>query len=266
VSLLASSVRWIWGLSILLQLGLFTLLFWKRDFRRLPILTTYVALNLCQAAFLLFLYSRPGASFETLKDSAWISEAATLLFQALAAMEAIRLVLKPYEGIWGLAWRLLATICVVLVALIVKHAAGDYNWAILEADRGYHFVFAAAVVACFLIIRYYSVAVPAPYKILLAGFCFYSCTTILATAFFQWIWWGSSANYETIWQFITVFSFAVVQVTWVAALRKPLPAPIRPMALSSNDIYEQLSPEIDQRLRLLNQKLMRVWKLEARSQ
>jgi hypothetical protein len=250
---------------VFLQLGLLALLVWKRDFRKLPVLTTYVALNLCQAALLMFLYSRPGASLEALKFWAWFSEAPPLLFQALAATEAIRLVLKPYEGIWGLAWRSLATICAVLVAYIAKHAAGNYHWAILEAERGYHFVFAAAVVACFLIIRYYSVAIPTAYKILLGGFCFYSCTIILATAFFQWIWWGSYEHYQSIWQFATVFCFAVVQAIWIVALRKPLPAPIEHIALSSSDIYEQLSPEIDQRLRLLNQRLIRVWKLEARS-
>jgi hypothetical protein len=263
---LTSSVDWVWALSILLQLTLFALLFIKHNFKKLPLLTAYMALNLCQAAYLLFLYSGSGASLRSHTFLAWASEAVTLVFQALAATEALRLVLGPYPGIWGLTWRVLAFISALLLAYVAAHAAGNYQWALLEADRGYHLIFATAIVCCLVLLRYYSVAIPAPYKLLLAGFCFFSCSTILINTLLQDILFRNFTNYEPIWQFASVFSFAAVQVIWIVALRKPLPEDTRRPALPSDELYQHLSPQLDQRLRLINEKLMRIWKLEARSQ
>jgi len=260
---LASSVIWVWALSILLQLALFALLFLKGNFRRLPVLTTYVALNLGQAAYLIVLYSGAGSNLRFL---AWSSEAITLVFQALAATEALHLVLKPYPGIWGLGWRALGFISAMLLAFIAKHTAGNYNWALLEADRGYHLLFATAVISCFLLIRYYSIAIPVAYKLLLAGFCFYSCTMILTNTILQSVLYRNFAAYEPVWQFASVFAFALVQAVWLTALWRPLPADDRRHALPSDEIYQRVSPVIDERLRLLNEKLMRLWKKEVRPQ
>jgi hypothetical protein len=264
VSLLANSVKWVWAISVALQAALFIFLFFSGNFRRLRLLTTYTAVNLCQAAFILMLYSRVGASLEGVKLVAWYSEGVTLFFQALAAAEAIHLVLKPYPGIWALAWRSIALVSAIMVAYIAKHGARDYSWAILEAERGYHLIFAIAVTACFLLIRYYRIVVPSTYKLLLGGFCFYSCVMILICTLLQSIWWGSTADYESFWGFSSVFFFAAVQPLWIVAVRKPLPADDRRPALPSDDVYRQLTPQIDERLRAVNEKLMRIWELEAR--
>jgi len=263
VAALASSVKWVWALSVLLQLALFALLFFKGSFRRLPILTTYIALNLCQAAYLLYLYSGAGSNLRSL---AWGSEAVTLIFQALAATEAIRLALKPYPGIWGLGWRAIGFIAAMLLTYIAKHTAGNYSWALLELDRGYHLLFATAIISCFVLIRYYAIRVPVAYKLLLGGFCFYSCIVILTNTVLQSLLYGNFAAYEPIWQFASILAFALVQLVWTAALRRPLPVDDRLRALASDDIYQQVSPIIDSRLRLLNEKLLRIWKTEARSQ
>jgi hypothetical protein len=61
-----------------------------------------------------------------------------------------------------------------------------------------------------------------------------------------------------------MLSFVLVQVVWVAALRKPLPAEDRKQQPQSEGDYLRLSPEIDERLRQLNEKLKQLWKLEAR--
>jgi hypothetical protein len=257
-------VNWIWAISVLLQSVLFVLLLATGNFKKLRFLTTYVILNLCQAAFVFFEYSRVGANLEHLKRVLWFSEAITLLFQALAAIEAIRLVLEPYSGIWGLAWRTLTAVCAILIVYVGAHTASNYDWALLEAERGYHLIFAIAVIACFLLIRYYTITIPSAYKLLLGGFCFYSCVMVLVTTLFQSVWWGSQTDYQTIWGFSSVLAFAVAQVPWIAAVRRPLPVDERRRALPSDDIYQHWGPQIDERLRVLNEKLMRIWKLEAR--
>ena len=64
-----------------------------------------------------------------------------------------------------------------------------------------------------------------------------------------------------------MLSFLGVVTVWAVALRKPLPVDKRkaPPPLSDS-VYARLSPEINERLREINEKLLRLWKMEARPQ
>jgi hypothetical protein len=259
-------VRWLWACSVLSQLVVLALLFLKGNFRKLPLFTIYIGLNLCQAAliYIMLTYSHPARGSSTGKIVSWVSEAATLIVQAFATTEVLRLVLNPYRGIWGLAWRILAGISTVVIIFVFVDAAQNVDWAIVVADRGYHLTFAAAVIACLMFIRYYAVVVPSAYKWLLAGFCFYSCTVILINTVIQIIWYRNHPYTEPLWQAVTLLSFTIVQVVWAAALRKPFPAEVPRQSMDSDSLYRGVSPVINEQLRLLNEKLMRLWKLEAR--
>lgn len=261
-----SPVQWLWAFSVLAQVTVFALLFLKGNFRKLPLFTTYVALNLCQAGFLLMVYAHYGTKSHAASILGWASEAATLLAQALATTEVLRRVLGPYRGIWGLGWRALAVTSSVVLIWVGANSRGNWDWALFEADRGYHLTFAAAVIACLLLVRFYSIPVAAPYKAILGGFCLFSCTMILINTIAQGILYPRFANYEPIWQFISMAVFAVVQVVWAVGLRKPLPVEAQRPTMQSDSIYQRISPEINERLRELNEKLLRLWKLEARPQ
>jgi hypothetical protein len=260
-------VRELWACSALLQLIVLILLFAKGGFRKLPFFSVYVALNLCQVAFLVFVYSIWGRFSARGTTLAWCSECVTLLAQALATTEVLKVTLRPYQGIWGLVWRALAftsTFVVLIVALATRGAWDSAGW--FELNRGYHLTFAAAVIACLLLFRYYSVQVAAAYKMILGGFCLYSCTEILIHTVMQSLVKKAFYAYEPIWQASPTISFIVVLFIWVAALWKPLPIEAREAAPPVDSIYQRLSPEINERLRELNEKLLRLWKLEARPQ
>ena len=96
-----------------------------------------------------------------------------------ATVEILHLVLISYRGIWGLAWRLLATTSVVVLVCVGVASRGRPDLALMRADRGYHLIFAAALISCLALIRYYFIRVENAYKVLLVGFCFYSCVKIL---------------------------------------------------------------------------------------
>jgi hypothetical protein len=142
-------VLWSWACSVLFQLVVLALLLLKGNFRKLPLFTTYIVLNLCQAAliYVMLTYWHPASDSPTNKIVSWASEAATLIVQALATTEVLRLVLNPYRGIWGLAWRILAGISTIVVIFVAIDAARNIDWAIVVADRGYHLTFASAVLA-----------------------------------------------------------------------------------------------------------------------
>ena len=246
------------------QVTLFVFLLRTGNVRRLPVLTWYVALNLCQAGLLLFLYSGFAPSPHYVYRLSWGSEAVTLVFQAFAATEALRLVLAPYPGIWSLSWRALS-IAGGMVVLVAAYAAGSMDWVLLRADRGYHLTFAAAFIVCQVLVRYYSIAIPRAYKLLLAGFCIFSCSMVLINTVFQSLLWGRYANYRLIWDLLSMFPFVVFQALCVLAIWKPLPADTRQPARNSDEVYRELTPQLNAKLQLLNDRLARMWKREARS-
>jgi hypothetical protein len=258
----------LWACSVLAQLLVLALLFLKGNSRKLPYFTAYVALNICQAGFLLFVYAHVwGDPVNTRDTLAWTSQCITLVAQALATTEILEIILRPYQGIWGLGWRALTVtsgIVVLLVALAARGHWGSARW--FQLDRGYHLTFASALIACLLLVRYYSIPVPPAYKMLLGGFCFYSCTEIVVNTLLQAFFRKDYFLHFAAWQLSTLSSFIVVQFIWAAALWKPFPVEDRRAGSSSDADYQRRSPEINEDLRRLNEKLLRLWKLEAREQ
>lgn len=253
----------LWGCSVLTQLIVLVLLFRERKFHKLPRFTIYTALNICQAVFLVVVYQLYGNHSATSEALAWASEYVTLLAQAIATTEILGITLKPYQGIWGLGWRALAVTSTSVVILVVWATRAQWSFAKwFEINRGYHLTFATTTLAFLLFVRYYAIPVATAYKMILGGFCFYSCTEIVINTLLQAFFSKTVLLHQSFWQFWTMFSFLVVLVIWVAALWKPLPAEVRQFPPPSDSEYQRLSPEINEQLRRLNEKLMRLWKME----
>lgn len=262
---LASSVQWVWAFSVAAQLIVLSLLVGKKHFQTLHNFTLFIALNLCQAALLFFLFYGH-SSIGRLKIAfalAWSSQAITLLAQALATTEVLRLVLGPYQSIWRLGWRLILATSILDLFLILALYHGDVNWALMMADSGYHFIFATAVIACLLLFRLYLVPISAVYKTLLAGFCFFSCVTIVVDTLLKNLFASGFQQYEALWQIVTISSFAIVQIAWAVALRKPLPVHDQAFGRLPPGTYDRLSPELNLGLRQLDEQLGKFWKVEA---
>lgn len=260
------SIEVIWACSISVQVILLILLLLKGNFQKLQLFATYTILNLCESGFIFVLIVIFGTNNPTFRDWSWIAECVTLFAQALATMESLRLTIKPYPGIWGLGWRALAatsTLVLAIVALTSRGHGPSEVW--FEINRGYHLTFATALIACLLLIRYYSIRVPRAYKLILGGFCLNSCIEVLINTFVQVLFHKGFQVHQTAWQSLTMLSFVVALGIWIVALWKPLPAEERQIAPPTDSAYAQLSPEINAHLSQLNEKLMRLWKLEARS-
>lgn len=253
----------LWALSIIAQLAVFTLLLAKGYSRTLPLFSTYIALNLCQAGLLIIVYSRVAFDSHQARVVFWFSEGITLVAKAFAATELLRHVLRPYRGIWALGWRLLAIASLLVVSYAVASAGQDLDWRLMIADRGYHLTFAVAFVSCLLLVRFYAIPVHPVYKALLAGFCFFSCAVIATNTLLPILLARHVTNYSEIWNSLHLAIFTGVQVTWVVALRKPLSALDERPALLPASAYGRLSPEINMRLHLLNELLRKFWRVEA---
>jgi hypothetical protein len=262
---LARSTIILWAISVIAQIAVCGFLFGKGHFRKLPAFTSYVVLNLCQAVFLCDVYLRFGFDSRTSFRLFWGSQAITLLAQALATTEALYHVLGRYRGIWALGWRLLLVAFTAVLSYAAVKAGSDVKWVIVAADRGFHFAFAGALVACLLLVRYYSVPIHPFYKTLLGGFCFYSCVVVLKNTLLQTLFlhFKGFPYYQEVWEVTTILPFAIVNLAWAVALRRPLPATAQPFALLPASVYRQISPEVNRRLALLNDQLSQFWRVEA---
>ena len=253
-------MQWVWGISIVAQVFVCSLLFLRGHFRRIPAFSGYIAANILQAGLLIAIYYQFGFGSRTALVLAWSSQAFLLLLRILATMEVLHLVLGPYRGIWGLGWRVLAGTFGVIVLITGIEAGRNISWALVLADRGFHLAFAAALVACLLLVRYYSIPVDPPYKVLLGGFCFYSCAAVLTNAIGYALSLRGFAKDEPVWQLTTITAYVGVQIAWAVALWKAAPAEESKPALIKSSIYRQISPQINDRLYVLNEQLNQLWR------
>lgn len=256
-------VRYIWLASVLAQIFVGATLIFGQHYRRLPFFTSYIILDLCQAAFLYEIYKYYGQQSPVSFAAAWWSEGITLTARLCATAEVLRLVIIPYRGIWGLAWRLLASVSLLVAIGVALFSTNNPLWKVLQADRDYHLIFAVSMVACLLMIHHYRISVDGVYKTLLIGFCFYSCVKILLNAAAEGYLYFKFAQFGTIWQTATLLPFCIVLVIWAVALARPLPALKPQQATLPASVYERMSPELNVQLQQINNKLMDFWKIEA---
>jgi hypothetical protein len=252
----------LWAFSILVQMTVLFLAISRRHFRSLLFFVLYIILNLCQAAFLVFVYSRFGYNSHEARELYWISEPITLASQALAAGEVLHRVLWAYAGIWGLAWRLIAAAGSVVLCYASVSAGETPAWRLMIANRGFHLTFAVALVSCLILVRLYSIPVDPVYKALLGGFCFYSCTVVAANTLLQLLFLRRYPGWGNIWNYLELVVFVGVQVVWAVALRHPARAHEKPTLLPPST-YDRVSPEVNAGLRSLNEVLSKLWRLEA---
>jgi hypothetical protein len=259
---LSPIIEVVWAASVVAQLVLCGILITLGHFRRLPFFTAYVCLNVAQSLLLYSIFRHYGNDSHVAAVVGWWSEAITLLARLFATVEILRLVLISYRGIWGLVWRLLAGTSIAVLICVSLLSGGRPDLVLVHADRGYHSIFAVAIVSSLVLIRYYLVHIEGAYKIVLVGFCFYSCVMILLnTVLYDFLYQQHSPN-EFIWRIAVVAPYLVVVLVWGVALARPLPETRKQLVVLPSSVYQRISPEINRRLQIINRQLMDFWKME----
>lgn len=242
-----------------LHLALIATLFIRGNWRHCPNFSAYVVLNLLQGAMLLFIYNSYGIRSSLAQHLAWTTQAGVLCARALAISEICRRFLQKYRGIWALAWRLLATVFLLLAFGAILSAKWTWERAISHADLGLEFTIVATLAALFVFARYYDVVAPSNLRVLALGFFLLSCINVLNNAVLT----RFATAYDGIWNLLSALSFSAVLMAWIWAMRKPIPTEAPEATLTSSAVYQSLSPEINLRLRALNKSLRTFFDREA---
>ncbi len=254
---LSSTDLLLWALSTLLQLGLCALIFWRRLYWRLPIFSSYVVLSLASGIVASWVYLHWGYRSWTAWYFAWIRQGLMVFARSLAVAELCWKILRAYAGVWGLAWRTLVLLSVMLTARAMVHAQGDAHWVVpfvLTAEQGLEMMIAAVLLAVLAICAYYRIGVEPLYRWIAGGLCFYSIIQALNNSFLRnWL-----STHIFFWNEVRLLSFEIAIVVWCLALWKPLPAERPAPVLLSQQVYDELTPQVNYRLRMLNQRLLEI--------
>ncbi len=254
----------LWCLCALLELTVCMYAIRRRLYARLPIFTSYLVLLIIREAFLWATYHYAGYASRFAFYYAWGTQGILLAARGLVIAELSWRVLRAYRGIWALGWRLLLAIFGLLLLNAARDAYGNTYWItpfILTGERGLELAAVVVLVALLFLSRYYGIPPDPLERMIILGLGFYAVvqvvnnTVINNTAFH-----GGLTNSFHAWNRLRMFSFDVAMVFWWLALRKPLPTPAPAPALLSQQVYDEVSPQVNERLRALNQRLLEMFK------
>ncbi len=256
---LTASDQALWGVGTLIEVVLCVLIVRRGLYRRLPFFSGYLALILACGALNRWAYHKWGYSSWTAWYFAWITQGVALLARGLAVAELCWSSLRAYRGIWALAWRLLLGIAVLLLLSATVDARGSTRWIVgfmLTAERGLELAAAVILLSLLLISGYYRIRLEPAQRMIVLGLCFYSSVQVLNNSFVrEWL-----TQYIPWWNGVHLVSFQVALVIWWLALRKPLPTVAPAPALLPQKVYDKFSPQVNYRLRVLNQRLLELLK------
>jgi hypothetical protein len=261
---LPALLRIIWIASGVLQLAILVLIVVRRHYRTLPMFAWFVGLNLAQALVMAGVYQHYGFASALAFRAFWASEVITMIVQTLASAEILHRALDDYPGIWELVWRVILLSVIVIIGYSWMTASREGQWGLLAAVRGYYLTFAIAFVLCLLVVRHYSISIDPVYKLLLGGFCFYSCGCFVSDTLLKQQFLDHFKKYSDVWNESELLIFFVVLMVWVVALRHPVRAaaltPSSGPSIPSGGAYEIIAPQINSRLRELNDTLRKFFR------
>lgn len=250
----------LWALNSAGEVFLLTLLVVRKNYRSYPAFSFYVFVDLTMGATALLSYRIWGFDSATAYRIAWGTHGMVLFARALAVAEVCRHVLSRYRGVWALTWRILLLCSALVLSYSILAARHDWRLALPSADRGLELSIATVIVVLLLFARYYDVKGELVVRSLAIGFCLYSCFAVLNNTLLERLLY----DYSVFWNMLGMFTFLASLSLWTWALRKPQFQPEPGEILLPRGVYQSLTPEINLRLRLLNEQLSRFWPAEAK--
>ena len=248
-----------WNLSVILRVFLIFLLIFRKNVQLFPFFAAYLLANVGKALALMIAYKVWGFRALPTYHVAWSMEAVVTCSRALAVAELCRLMLGAYRGIWSLASRVLlscAGLIIIYAAITAKPTLGGV---ILEGGRASELAIATVIVVLFVFLRHYEVATePAP-RVVAVGFCVYACLAVINFSILE----RFANSYAMVWNVMGIYIYMVCLLGWIWALRKTAPLPAMTPTLFSYGVYQRISPEMNARLRALNERLSQFWEAEA---
>ena len=248
---LTSSAKVLWGCALALQLVVFAIMIGKRQYKEFPTIFSYILISLLQSPALYLVYSVKGYGSWPAYWTAWISQCIVVIFRWAAVCELCYAILGQFRGIWGLAWRVLAVFAALALLTALFLGGHDFERLISTLDLGLQFSIATVIVVLFLFARYYQVEVETSLRSIGIAFCLYSCFRSLNDTVLQTLW----RNYAGTWTVIDEVTYVATLTLIGSAVYVLRPQTERKIVLLPQTAYAQFTPQVNDRLRVLNERL-----------
>lgn len=251
---LSQYALWLWAFNVAVELAILVSMAARKNFRQFPFFFSYIFLDLVQSAALVTGYVHWGFAGALTERFAWGTQAIVLCARALAVGEICWHVLGQYSGVWGLVRRILVLCAAGIAVYSIYWAGWKWDQTVLRAEIGLELAISVVIVVLFLFARYYEIIAEPAVRALAIGFLLFSSfravnDTILVDRL---------ARYENLWRLLAILAFSASVCLWLSVLRKPLPASAKRPAMLSGEIYRTLTPEVNLRLRRLNEQLSKL--------
>jgi hypothetical protein len=250
--------------------------------RRLPFFAAHATLLLAGTLGLQLVYHHFGFRSSASYDAAWMTGGTIVLARTFAVAELCRYELRAYQGIWALAWRACAILAVFFLGNGAVDASGQLNrLAIygLTIERDVEISSILILLAMLLVLKYYGLTLEPLHRWIALGICLVSIidvmnNTVLHNAFAgtlsSWFHTAAASSWSDLksqverandlWNLIRTGGLMAAMSIWCFGLRKTLPAPAQAPVLLPAEVYRELSPAVNMRLRAFNDRLLEMLK------
>ena len=252
---ISAAQGFLWAATFALEAVLFLLLVLRKQHKEFPFFSAYILGALLQSALVFFSYWKWGYESEVSGKIAWTSQGIVILLRALVVAELCRRLAGPYRGVWALIWRTLTVCAAIVLGYSLFTSKLSMPIAIVSADRGLELTIATVVVIVFLFAAYYGIVPQARVYFLAAGLCFYSCFYVINDSFLErWM-----EAFTPVWNFAGMISFMVSLGLWFCGFLALKFSEAGTPHLLPKHVYRSLSPQLNQQLRQLNDRLSMFW-------
>jgi hypothetical protein len=248
-----------WKVSMVLRASLFCLVAYRRNLRTFPFFGAYLLINVAKGLLAALLYQNWGLKADLTFNVIWAAEGVVTCARALAVAELCRLMLGAYRGIWSLASRVLVSCAGLIIIYAALTTTPTLRAFVLEFSRATELAIATVIVLLFVFLHHYEVVVEPALTRIALGFCIYACVAVVNLSILE----QYLNAYDVYWNILDVYTFMCCLMIWIWALRQTVPIATNALTLFSQGVYQQLSPEINGRLRELNERLSQFWRTEA---
>jgi hypothetical protein len=248
-----------WAATTLCELVLILLLIRAKLLRSHFWLFLYLCCTVLQSILGAITYSFLDFRSAATRNIIWGSQAVVISMRFCAVCEMARRILARYPGIWALARRLLLIVAATVLIYTAVFSDRRLAMMILTVDRGAELSIAAFIVGLLLFARYYILEMDPLDRALSIGFCLYSCFYVINDSLLEkWM-----EPYAGLWGFMDIITFLACLLIWIQAVRAYAPARVSVAQQTvPYNVYGTLSPEVNSRLRTLNDQLAQLLRSE----
>ena len=263
----------LWCLTFGFELFLCILVYARGVHRRLPFFAGYATLLVLCTSVLELIYFRFGFRSSTYYYTNWIIIGLNTVGRSLAIAELCHYGLRLYRGVWALTWRFLSILTIILLGHAAIDTWGQPSWFatyVLTVNRDLEFTSVLILVVLLIVRQYYGLGMESLEKWIAVGICLFCLVDAVDKTMLRDLLASSFQHLslmrpqiERLNEMCNTIEFSAFMVSlgiWCFALRKPLPAPAATPQLLPTEVYEELSPAVNLRLRAFNDRLLEMLK------